>query len=288
MQNQPRFEKIAKEICKKNSLSKPSFIGAGAFKEAYLTQMNGDIDATLKVFDPHKCNLCRAEREIVSMQQCESIYIGKIYSWGTFNLDNHSFLYIIEEYLSGGTLTDKMNSIQNRLNLICSYGIGMIKAVSYLREKSLVHRDIKPDNIMFRSSCEAPVLVDFGIVRDLSSTSLTRTYLKQGPGTPFFASPEQLNNEKHLIDWRSDQFSVGVILGIYLTGNHPYKRYGQTDIQIVEEVISRSGHSQEYFEQVNNSGFGFLAKMVAPWPINRFAHPKFIIEKLEKLKKENE
>lgn len=285
MRSKPCFEKIAKEICKKNSLSKPSFIGKGAFKEAYLTQINGDIEATLKVFDPQKCNLCRAEREIVSMQQCESNYIGKIYNWGTFNAEDHSFLYIIEEYLSGGTLTDKMDSSHNRVNLICSYGIGLMKAVSYLREKSLVHRDIKPDNIMFRSSGETPVLVDFGLVRDLSNSSLTRTYLKQGPGTPFFASPEQLNNEKHLIDWRSDQFSIGVILGICLTKNHPYRRPGQTDIQVVEEVISRSECSIEFSEQANNSGFGFLTKMISPWPITRFARPEPIIEEFEKLKR---
>jgi hypothetical protein len=57
-----------------------------------------------------------------------------------------------------------------------------------------------------------PALVDFGLVRDLSETSLTASWLPRGPGTPLFASPEQLNNEKALIDWRSDQFSIGVIL----------------------------------------------------------------------------
>jgi len=90
-------------------------------------------------------------------------------------------------------------------------------------ELDLVHRDIKPANIMFKEGLETPVLVDFGIVRDLAATSLTQTWSPIGPGTPFFASPEQLNNEKHLIDWRSDQFSLGVTLYFARTARHPYQ-----------------------------------------------------------------
>ncbi len=287
MQDDARFEDIAKGICKSRAFSPPSFISDGAFKEAYFTKTSGDLPVALKVFDPNKCNLYRAEREIESMKLCESQFIGKLYDWGTFKAtDKGSFLFVIEEYIDGGTLADRLGSICHSAIQICDYGIALLNAVSHLKEKLLVHRDIKPDNIMFRLGDDVPILVDFGIVRDLSSVSLTESYLQQGPGTPFFASPEQLNNDKHLIDWRSDQFSIGVVLGICLTGNHPYQIPGQTQMHTVNQVITRATCSSEFSCKVNEAGCGFLAKMVMPWPVDRYARPDLIIRELENLKKE--
>lgn len=285
MPRDARFEEIAIGICESKSFAKPSFIRDGAFKEAYFTKTSGDLPVALKVFDPNKCNLCRAEREIASMKQCESPFIGKLHDWGTFkDKDRGSFLFVIEEYIDGGTLTDRLGSTCHSAIHICDYGIALLNAVSHLREKLLVHRDIKPDNIMFRSDDDVPILVDFGLVRDLSGVSLTQTYLQQGPGTPFFASPEQLNNDKYLIDWRSDQFSIGVVLGICLTGNHPYQQPGQTDLQTVNQVITRATCSSEFSCKANEAGYGFLTKMVLPWPVDRFARPDLIIREFENLK----
>lgn len=285
MPHDARFEEIAVGICESRSFAKPSFIREGAFKEVYFTKTSGDLPVALKVFDPNKCDLCRAEREIASMKQCKSPFIGKLHDWGTFkDKDRGSFLFVIEEYIDGGTLTDRLGSTCHSAIHICDYGIALLNAVSHLREKSLVHRDIKPDNIMFRSDDDVPILVDFGLVRDLSGVSLTQTYLQQGPGTPFFASPEQLNNDKYLIDWRSDQFSIGVVLGICLTGNHPYQQPGQTDLQTVNQVITRATCSSEFSCKANEAGYGFLTKMVLPWPVDRFARPDLIIREFENLK----
>lgn len=287
MPDEPCFNEIAIAVCASKSCEEPSFIGKGAFKEVYFTKTTDNFLVALKIFDPNKCDLCRAEREIAAMQQCESPFIGKLYDWGVFDSnDSGSFLYVTEEYLSGGTLTDRMSLTVHDASHICDYGIALFTAVSHLKDNNLVHRDIKPDNIMFRTGANEPVLVDFGLVRDLSELSLTQTFLQQGPGTPFFASPEQLNNDKFLIDWRSDQFSIGVILGICLTGSHPYQRPIQTAVQTVGHVISRATCFSTFSEMANESGCGFLTKMVSPWPVDRFAHPDLIIQELKSVKKE--
>lgn len=285
MPEEVQFEGVAVAIAESFSFKKPAFIGAGQYKEAYSTETPTGLPIALKIFDPNKCNLCRAEREIASMSQCTSPYIGKLYQWGAFeHNDGVTYFYTIEEYLSGGNLTNRLPDISNSLNHIRSYGKALIEAVSHLREKSLVHRDIKPDNIMFRSNEDIPILVDFGLVRDLTGTSLTQSFLQQGPGTPFFASPEQLNNDKQLIDWRSDQFSVGIVLSICLTGRHPYQDPGQTALDAVHQVISRANCSDLFVDEVNEMGCGFLAKMISPWPIERFAYPGLIIKELDNLK----
>lgn len=280
-----QFEEIAIGICMSRSFAKPSFLGAGAFKEVYSTVTSDGIPVALKVFDPIKCNLFRAEREIEAMRRCESPFIAKLYDWDTFN--KGSILFVIEEFMSGGTLTDRLPSVRHDVIRVCNYGLALISAVSHLRDKLLVHRDIKPDNIMFRSADDdVPILVDFGLVRDLRRVSLTLSYLQQGPCTPIYASPEQLNNDKHLIDWRSDQFSIGVVLNICLFGSHPYQQTGQTDAQTVEQVITRSTCSPECNEKTSRLGCGFLTKMVSPWPVDRFPHPDLIMRELEKLKEE--
>lgn len=283
----PLFNEIAKYICAFKSYEDPTFIGNGAFKEVYSSNTSENIPIALKVFDPNKCDIARANREIAAMQQCNSPFIGKVYDWGMFkDAAKKTYLFVTEEYICGGTLADRIGSTNHEVIKICDYGITLLTAISNLRDNALVHRDIKPDNIMFRTGSDEPVLVDFGLVRDLSGVSLTQTFLPQGPGTPFFASPEQLNNDKFLIDWRSDQFSIGVVLSICLTGSHPYKQPRQTKIQTVGQVISRAACSYEFSDEVSKVNCEFLVKMVSPWPIDRFAQPDLIISKMQELKQE--
>jgi len=75
-------------------------------------------------------------------------------------------------------------------------------------------------------------------------------------------------------------------LSICLIGNHPYQQPGQSDRQIVEQVVSRATCSVDFLEKANELGCGFLSKMVSPWPVDRFPHPALINKEFEKLKKE--
>lgn len=104
-------------------------------------------------------------------------------------------------------------------------------ALSYAHQKGFVHRDIKPDNIMFRED-GAVVLVDFGIVKAMdSSTQLTRT--GYSVGTPQYMSPEQISCKK--VDGRSDIYSLGIVLYEMLVGKVPFD--GQNAIAIAKKHI---------------------------------------------------
>ena len=132
--------------------------------------------------------------------------------------------YLVMEYIEGQPLTrfcDERNlALAERLKLftqVCS-------AVEYAHQQQVIHRDIKPGNILVTADGTAKLL-DFGIARILKSTPLLDTGEHTGTGiqmmTPEYASPEQMRGEA--VTAASDQYSLGVLLYELLTGRRPYQ-----------------------------------------------------------------
>ncbi|NCF28741.1 MAG: protein kinase [Gammaproteobacteria bacterium] len=139
-------------------------------------------------------------------------------------------LYISMEYVEGGDLRAK---IENRLapvrglELVSKIG----QALAYAHKKGIVHRDVKPANILFRAD-GTPLLSDFGIAKDFTvdkELTSTGTIL----GSPFYMSPEQA--EGLPVDGRTDIYSLGVIFYEMLTGQKPYE--GDSAIKVIMKHI---------------------------------------------------
>jgi serine/threonine protein kinase len=260
-------EDVAKQVCAAKGLSFKRSSGVGQYKYTFMVEDSSGRQLALKVHKAMGVTTERQRREIDAMRRCNHPCVG-----GLISVERIGNLVIsTEAFLGGGTLTERLaNGLLTRDETL-RLGEALIGAIEHFHSLGLVHRDIKPDNIMFRGPAE-PVIVDLGLVRNLAQLSVTQTWADRGPGTPFFAPPEQLRNEKQMIDWRSDQFSLGVVLTIAASGSHPYATSVDA-VETVTNVDSRKKPSPAFEAWAAAQRLPCLPQMVSRWTVGRFRTP---------------
>ena len=165
----------------------------------------------------------RAQREVETMQQCETPHLVRMGPLGLCvgEIEGQRVIYFTEEFVEGQNLRAYLQgsgplSVDELLRL----AIHISEAIQAIWSFHKIHRDIKPGNIMRRSSNGEFVLLDMGLVFDLEDESLS-----VGPvGTRIYFSPEQMDfqNRRTVMNFRSDLFSLGIVLYEMATGCHPF------------------------------------------------------------------
>ena len=141
--------------------------------------------------------------------------------------------YMVMEYVSGITLKKYLKAKEGPLSFeeIMSYSIQILKALKVAHEKNIIHRDIKPQNVMVLKNGLIKVM-DFGIAKLPNAETVTMT--DKAIGTVYYMSPEQASGKQ--IDPRSDIYSLGVMLYELSTGELPFK--GDTPVSVVLKQIN--------------------------------------------------
>lgn len=164
----------------------------------------------------------RIRREIHTGREKSFSNVPRLFIDGTISIHGADFVYIVEQFIEGEDLRRlKERAYFFSFNEVMSMLESMLTTLVQLEEEHIVHRDIKLDNII-RDIHGNFWLIDFGIARDLDAVSLTDSSACLGPHTLGYASPEQLLNQKKMIDSRSDLFSLGVVTYELLTGINPF------------------------------------------------------------------
>ncbi|MCP1442615.1 serine/threonine-protein kinase PpkA [Pseudomonas sp. GGS8] len=249
-------------------------IGEGAMASVYLaTQRSLERKVALKVMaaalaaDPSFCErFLREGKTLARLSHPHTVTIHDIGNVG-------ELYYMAMEYLPNGTLKERIAAgLTPEQGLI--YVRQIASALGYAHGLGLVHRDVKPANILFRADGTA-VLSDFGIAKSLDD----RTQFTQAGfavGTPSYMSPEQARGQD--IDGRADLYALGVVLYEILVGKLPYTGNDALSTalaHLTEPLPELPVHHGRYQE--------VLRKLLAKDPAERFPDAKALLQALDNL-----
>jgi serine/threonine-protein kinase len=186
--------------------------------------------------------------------------------------------YIAMEYLEGATLEEMMES-DHRISLreVVIYGIQLAEALDYSHARGIVHRDVKPGNIISPQESHNIKITDFGIAHMETPNKEHRTKIGAVLGTPQYMSPEQVEGQS--VDGRSDLFSLGVILYQLITGDKPFVSETLTSL-LLKIVQDQPIPIESKVPDIPNSLQKIIKKLLSKQPAQRFQTGKELADAL--------
>lgn len=217
----------------------------------------------------------RFEREAKTIASLEHPAIVPVYDFG----EENELPFIVMRYMAGGSLSQRMElgplSLQETYQIIAR----LAPALDAAHARGIIHRDIKPGNILFDQYGNA-FLSDFGIARITHSSGITLTG-ETVVGTPTYMSPEQIHGDK-TIDGRSDIYSLGVLIFQMLTGQAPYT--ADTPAKLMMRHILEPIPSACQLKADLDPGCDYvIAKAMAKEPNDRFSTTLELTAELEQV-----
>ena len=217
--------------------------GMGIVLKAYDTELHRVV--ALKVLARHLANNASARRRFAREAQAAAavLHPNVIPIYNVESESDNPFL--VMQYVNGQSLQAKVDeqgplSIPEALRIAKQTAAGLAAA----HQQGLVHRDVKPANILLEENVDRVLLSDFGLARAVDDASLTRTGIVAG--TPHYMSPEQARGDA--LSFTSDLFSLGSVMYFMLSGHPPFRA------QNAMGVLNRICHdSHRPLDQINSS-----------------------------------
>ena len=260
-------------------------LGEGAMGIVYQAwQESLDRVVAIKVLAKHLSNdpifVQRLVREARAMAKLDHPHILHCYAVG----ETRGCHYLAMEYADGGSLETWLNKFGNltvgdALHIIMAAADGL----QHAHEQDLIHRDVKPDNLLITSRGVVKV-ADLGLAKG-ASDDLTLTRTGMGAGTPVYMAPEQARNAKS-VDGRADIYALGGVLYRCLTGQAPFQ--GETYIELFEaKEKNQFTRASKFNDDVPKRLDFMIGKMLAKDPRFRYQTCADLLDDLASLELAN-
>lgn len=195
--------------------------GMGLVFKAYDTELNRPV--AVKMLAPYLAGIGAARKRFAREARAAAAVVDEhvvaIHNVESSD-DSNEAPFLVMRYIAGGSLQQRID--RNGPLDICEIlriGLHTASGLAAAHAQGLIHRDVKPSNIMLEEGVERALLTDFGLARTEDDACLTRSGFH--PGTPHYMSPEQVRGES--IDARSDLFGLGCVMYAMCTGHPPFR-----------------------------------------------------------------
>jgi serine/threonine protein kinase len=249
--------------------------GMGVVFKAFDPRLNRFV--AIKMLLPHLASFGAARKRFAREGQAAAAvvndYVLPIYAVAEWR----GVPYLVCQYSRGTTLQTRVQS-EGPLELeeILRLGMQTARGLAAAHSQGLVHRDVKPSNILLDGSVERALLTDFGLARAVDDASITRTGMIAG--TPQYMSPEQARGGS--VDARSDLFSLGCVLYFLCTGHPPFR--ADNSYAILRLITDEEPRSiREINPAIPDWLCSVVQKLMAKKPEDRYASASELAEQLE-------
>ncbi|BAZ36821.1 serine/threonine protein kinase with two-component sensor domain (plasmid) [Calothrix sp. NIES-4101] len=252
------------------------------------TKHEGNVTVVIKVLKddyPALEAIARLKHEYVIAANLDHENIVKI-----LQLENQdNFHAIVFEDFGGISLKQYLENERASLRLTLQVAIAITKALIYIHSQNIIHKDIKPDNIIIENKQDNntsdfhPVikLTDFSIASCLSTENIQQANLNKLEGTLAYISPEQTGRMNRNLDYRSDFYSLGITLYEMLTGQVPF--ISDDPLELVHAHIAQQPIPiQKINPDINNTVCAIIEKLMAKNAEDRYQSGKGLLADLEK------
>lgn len=220
--------------------------------------------------------LKKFNNEAQSAAKLNHVNIVNVYDIGEDLLEGRKIYYIVMEYVEGQTLKDLIDEEGKLSNHdIIDYSVQIAQALKSAHASGIIHRDIKPQNILIDKFGLAKV-TDFGIAR--VSSNATITYTSSILGTVHYISPEQAKGK--IVDEKSDLYSLGAVMYEMATGKVPFDADNSVGIAVMH-IQDKARPAKELNPDLSDHLNFIIMKLLEKEPGNRFLNATELIDSLE-------